>query len=172
MVTLLDVSEDEVRLFDAFEMLRPEAKDEVLQRLAIAAYCAVVARGLPASARDECATPEAMMRRFLMRCMPNIPIAYLDDWGFEHRYRDHARPRLEWRCISLVLGSTGQDAANARELAEALTESAIEAASGSDTPDFAEEGWVDVEEVQQFIERWRDNFSTNLDRVATRAAAQ
>ena len=31
-------------------------------------------------------SPEHVTRAFLMRCMPNIPSGYRDDWGFEDAY--------------------------------------------------------------------------------------
>lgn len=170
MVTLydLDLSDDESRLLEAFNVLRPEARDAVLQRVCVSACCAVMARDGATADGQESKSPEQRTRDFLMRCMPGIPTGYVDDFGFEYRYRDHAVPRIEWRCISLVLGSTSQDAANAAELAEVLTECATSIASDFCAPDFEEEGFIDVETVRRFIDKWRENFAAYLARAASR----
>ena len=168
MVTLVDVTDDEQRLFDAFDILAPEAKTDVLQRLAIAACFTVAARRCHAEAKPVPESPKTVTRAFLMRCMPNVPTGYVDDFGFEQRYLDHALPRIEWRCLSMVLGSTSQDAANAKDLAEALTECAMTIASDFCAPDFAEDGFVDAETALGFIEQWRENFTANLARAAAK----
>lgn len=174
MTTLVDVTDDEQRLFDAFDILAPEVKSDVLQRLAIAACFAVAARRCHAEAKPTLGTlgsPKTVTTAFLMRCMPNVPTGYVDDFGFEQRYHDHAIPRIEWRCLSMVLGSTNQDAANAKDLAAALTECAMTIANDFSTPDFAEDGFVDAETALGFIEQWRENFTSNLARVAARHQA-
>lgn len=128
----------------------------------------LLTRSNPTKAATDDKSPEQVVRAFLMRCMPTIPIGYLDDFGFEHRYLDFAGPVVEWRGFAMVLGSSSQDAENAKELAEALTECAVRIAKDFDAPDFTDGGFLDADAAQSFIEKWRENFTRNLAHAAVR----
>ena len=168
-MNLLDVSDDDMRLLDTFDMLRPAAQGAVLQRVSVAACCAVLSRGQSAGPVTGGKSPEQVAEAFLMRCVPNVPTGYRDDFGFEQRYLDHALPMLEQRCLALVLGSASRDAVHAAELANDLTEYATGIASDFCAPDFSDGGFVDADTMLAFIEDWRENFTSNLARAASRS---
>ena len=171
MVNLLDVSDDDMRLLDAFDMLLPATQGTVLQRLSVAACYAVLSRNGSTDPALVARSPERVAEAFLMRCMPEVPTGYQDDCRFEQAYLDHALPLLEHRCLALVLGSGRQDAAHAAELAADLTECATRIASDFDAPDFAKGGFVGEDTARAFIEQWRENFNSNLVRSAAKSRA-
>ena len=165
VVNLLDLSDDDVWLFDAFSMLLPESQSMVLRQISTAACYAVLTRADPSAAKSGGKSPEEMTEAFLMRCMPSIPSGYVDDFGFEDAYHDHAVPLLKRRCVVIVLGASDLDARHAVSLVADLTECAMRIRSEFCAPDFEEDGFIDVDVVREFIEGWRDNFTINLDRA-------
>lgn len=168
MVTLLDLSDDDLRLLEMFDLLRPESQAEVLRRLSIAACVAVLARGAALRLALSGESPEGLTEAFLMRCMPTVPCGYLDDFGFEDRYGDCARPLLARRCVTVVLAASSLDAKHASELAADLTECATTIRAEFCAPDFEDGRFLDAATVKRFIEDWRDSFTTNLSRLAAR----
>jgi len=69
---MVDVSDEDERLLQAFTLILPEARGLVLQRVQIAACFAVALRGAMPTMKIEGKSPEQVTRAFLIRCMPNI----------------------------------------------------------------------------------------------------
>jgi hypothetical protein len=175
---LIEPDDDELRLFELFEMLAAKHRSDLLRKLFVEA-CMALAGNEEADRYDRSwgsqlppsqPTPEMLTTAFLGRCMPPVPTGYRDDFGFEDAYADHAVPKLLQSAVRVVLGSSVYDEQHAAKWAADLCECAATVGPSfmvtfSDDP---EEAFIGAESVRPFIEQWRESFGVRLRRLANR----
>lgn len=175
---LIEPDDDELRLFELFEALPAMQRSALLRKLFVEA-CVALAGKEEADRYDRSwgsqlppsqPTHEMLATAFLKRCMPPVPCTYVDDFGFEDAYADHAVPKLLRSAVRVVLGSSAFDEQNAAEWAADLGECAAIVGPDFMAPfsDDPEEVFIGPESVLPFIEQWRENFAESLLRLVNR----
>lgn len=156
------MTEDQQRIAETFGFLTLDVQSDLLTRAGSAACHSALARVVPDGRSADSLTHTAAAEIFLMRCVPNVPIGYMDDFGFQQRYLDQVMPMLQQRCVAIVFSPSAKDEHHAQELANEFLDCAMLVRQDFCAPDFSVDGFVSPGSVAAFLTAWRDKIGDAL----------